>query len=142
MKKMQFLFFNQLKLFLANYLGSPRVIMLEAWVLIYNPQAVDGRFKFDLNLFSLNFSAYQNFAHFDTRGMDKWWVKSFSPDETVTINPDGSETTSYSTEIGGSNPYNVGSSRSRILTLYISLEGTIKIVQAFLGSIQISNLIF
>ena len=38
--------------------------------------------------------------------MDKWWVKSFSPDETVTINPDGSETTSYSTEIGGSNPYN------------------------------------
>ena len=43
---------------------------------------VDGRFKFDLNLFSLNFSAYQNFAHFDTRDMDKWWIKSFSPDET------------------------------------------------------------
>ena len=90
---------NYLGISSSNYAGSMGTDIQPA-------SFVDGRFKFDLNLFSLNFSAYQNFAHFDTRGMDKWWVKSFSPDETVTINPDGSETTSYSTEIGGSNPYN------------------------------------
>lgn len=90
---------NYLGISSSNYAGSMGTDIQPA-------SFVDGRFKFDLNLFSLNFSAYQNFAHFDTRGMDKWWVKSFRPDETVTINPDGSETTSYSTEIGGSNPNN------------------------------------
>ena len=46
---------------------------------------VDGRFKFDLNLFSMNFSAYQNFAYFDAAAMRNaqggkgyWWNKSFA----------------------------------------------------------------
>ena len=67
---------------------------------------VDGRFKFDLNLFSMDFSAYQNFVSFSTSGMDKWWIKSFRPDEVVTYDDDGNEIVNYTTEVGGSNPYN------------------------------------
>ena len=94
-------------LFSQNYLGVSSSNYAGSMGTDIQPASfVDGRFKFDLNLFSLNFSAYQNFAHFDTRGMDKWWVKSFSPDETVTIDSEGNESTSYSTIEGGSNPYN------------------------------------
>jgi outer membrane protein OmpA-like peptidoglycan-associated protein len=45
---------------------------------------VDGRYKFDLNLFSMNFSAYQNLGYFDANAMRAaeggkgyWWKKSF-----------------------------------------------------------------
>jgi outer membrane protein OmpA-like peptidoglycan-associated protein len=51
---------------------------------------VDGRFKFDLNLFSLNANIYQNFGYFDatamqtaqqnTLGKTYWWKGSFSSD--------------------------------------------------------------
>ena len=46
---------------------------------------VDGRYKFDLNLFSMNFSAYQNLGYFDASAMRDaqggkgyWWKKSFT----------------------------------------------------------------
>jgi outer membrane protein OmpA-like peptidoglycan-associated protein len=46
---------------------------------------VDGRFKFDINLFSVNFNTYQNFGYFDANAMRSsqggkghWWIKSFS----------------------------------------------------------------
>ena len=67
---------------------------------------VDGRFKFDLNLFSLDFNAYQNFVSFSTRDMEKGWIKSFRPDEVVTYDDDGNEVVNYTTVTGGSNPYN------------------------------------
>lgn len=43
---------------------------------------VDGRLKFDLNIFSFNFNAYTNAVAFDTKGMPNWWRKSFG-DSTV-----------------------------------------------------------
>ena len=60
---------------------------------------VDGRFKVDINLGSFNFGAWTNAGAFDTKGMPKWWVKSFKSDK----NPDGS---SAGVQIGGTNPYN------------------------------------
>ena len=56
-----------------------------------NPASfVDGRFKFDLNLFSTNINIYQNFGYFDTGkmraaqnatlGKDFWWKGSFQSD--------------------------------------------------------------
>ncbi|NBX79728.1 MAG: hypothetical protein EBQ94_05000 [Flavobacteriales bacterium] len=56
-----------------------------------NPASfVDGRFKFDLNLFSTNINIYQNFGYFDagkmraaqnaTLGKDFWWKGSFQSD--------------------------------------------------------------
>ena len=90
-----------------NYLGVSSSNYAGAMGMDIQPASfVDGRFKFDLNLFSTNFSAYQNFASFSTSGMDKWWIKSFRPDESTTINDDGSESTTYNTIEGGSNPYN------------------------------------
>jgi outer membrane protein OmpA-like peptidoglycan-associated protein len=41
---------------------------------------VDGRFKVDINLGSFNFGAWTNAGAFDTKGMPKWWVKSFKSD--------------------------------------------------------------
>ncbi len=54
-----------------------------------NPASfVDGRFSFDLNLFSTNLNFYQNFGYLDTKymrelqqnslGQTYWWLKSFS----------------------------------------------------------------
>ncbi|MBM3455853.1 MAG: OmpA family protein [Bacteroidetes bacterium] len=54
-----------------------------------NPASfVDGRFSFDLNLFSANFNLYQNFGYFDAKfmrnaqqnnfGESYWWIKSFT----------------------------------------------------------------
>lgn len=59
---------------------------------------VDGRFKFDLNLASVNFGFWNNAAYFDSGDMPKWWVKSFRPDDL----PGGGT----GTISGGSNPYN------------------------------------
>lgn len=53
-----------------------------------NPASfVDGRFSFDLNLFSTNFNLYQNFGYFDAKymrdaqrnrfGESYWWINSF-----------------------------------------------------------------
>jgi len=41
---------------------------------------VDGRFKFDLNLFSTNVGGWTNMATFDTKDMPGWWKKSFVDD--------------------------------------------------------------
>jgi len=41
---------------------------------------VDGRFKFDLNLASVNFSTWTNMASFNTVDMPGWWKKSFVDD--------------------------------------------------------------
>ena len=54
-----------------------------------NPASfVDGRFSFDLNLFSTNVNVYQNFGYFDAKymrdaqtsrfGDNYWWIKSFA----------------------------------------------------------------
>ncbi|MFY7943442.1 MAG: hypothetical protein ACOVNZ_02630 [Crocinitomicaceae bacterium] len=53
-----------------------------------NPASfVDGRFAFDLNLFSTNLNVYQNLGYFDANymrelqsnqfGKNYWWIKSF-----------------------------------------------------------------
>ena len=44
---------------------------------------VDGRFRFDLNLFSLNFNAYQNFGAFDASVLPKWWKGSFEDQDAI-----------------------------------------------------------
>lgn len=59
---------------------------------------VDGRFKVDINLGSFNFGAWTNAASFDTKGMPKWWVKSFKADELANGDKD--------VVVGGSNPHN------------------------------------
>ena len=41
---------------------------------------VDSRFKVDINLGSFSFGAWTNAGAFDTKGMPKWWVKSFKGD--------------------------------------------------------------
>jgi outer membrane protein OmpA-like peptidoglycan-associated protein len=64
-----------------------------------NPASfVDGRFSFDLNLFSTNLNLYQNFGYFDADYMRKlqkdqfgksyWWTKSFG--DTAIFNAWGS----------------------------------------------------
>ncbi len=109
MKKISFilLFLISFSGYSQNYLGVSSSNYAGAMGIDIQPASfVDGRFKFDLNLFSTNFSAYQNAFSFSTSGMDKWWIKSFSPDETTTIDDDGNESTTYGTQVGGSNPYN------------------------------------
>lgn len=60
-----------------------------------NPASfVDGRFKVDVNLASVDFNFYQNALTFDTKDMPKWWVKSFRTDQGGDI------------KAGGTNPYN------------------------------------
>lgn len=59
---------------------------------------VDGRFKVDINLFSLNFGMWTNAGYFDTGDMPKWWVKSFKEDDLG--NGQGG------TVSGGTNPHN------------------------------------
>jgi outer membrane protein OmpA-like peptidoglycan-associated protein len=41
---------------------------------------VDSRIKVDINLFSVNMSAWQNARYFQSDNMPKWWVKSFKTD--------------------------------------------------------------
>lgn len=73
---------------------------------------VDGRFKVDVNLFSLNLNFYQNAYAFNTDVMPKWWVKSFMPDDQpmdfyYDKDEDGNiDTISSSYYNGGSNPFN------------------------------------
>jgi outer membrane protein OmpA-like peptidoglycan-associated protein len=39
---------------------------------------VDSRFKWDVNLFSINATTWQNVKYFDTKDMPKWYIKSFA----------------------------------------------------------------
>lgn len=64
-----------------SYLGIPSSNYSGVMGTDVNPASfVDGRFKFDLNLASFSFGAWNNALTFDTRDMPKWWVKSFKPD--------------------------------------------------------------
>ena len=71
-----------------NYLGVHSSNYAGVMALDNQPASfVDGRFKFDLNLGSANVGAWNNAKYFDTKGMPKWWVKSFKSD-TAWIRPD------------------------------------------------------
>jgi outer membrane protein OmpA-like peptidoglycan-associated protein len=61
---------NYLGILQSNYAGVMAADLQPAAI-------VDSRFKFDLNLFSFNVTAFQNVYQFDTRDMPKWWSKSF-----------------------------------------------------------------
>lgn len=74
--------------FSQNYLGVSTSNYAGVMGNDLNPASfVDGRFKFDLNLFSTNLNLYQNFGYLDTKymrdaqnnlfGKDYWWKKSF-----------------------------------------------------------------
>jgi hypothetical protein len=74
--------------FSQNYLGVATSNYAGVMGNDLNPASfVDGRFKFDLNLFSTNLNVYQNFGYLDTKymrdaqnnlfGKDYWWKKSF-----------------------------------------------------------------
>jgi len=74
--------------FSQNYLGVATSNYAGVMGNELNPASfVDGRFKFDLNLFSTNLNLYQNFGYLDTKymrdaqnnlfGKDYWWKKSF-----------------------------------------------------------------
>lgn len=83
-----------------NYLGIPQSNYSGVMGTDLNPASfVDGRFVFDMNLASFNFSAWTNAVSFDTKDMPKWWVKSFKSDDPVPGDSSG-------LMIGGTNPYN------------------------------------
>lgn len=71
-----------------NYLGVQSSNYAGVMALDNQPASfVDGRFKFDLNLSSVNVGAWNNAKYFDTKDMPKWWRKSFTTD-TAWISPD------------------------------------------------------
>jgi outer membrane protein OmpA-like peptidoglycan-associated protein len=71
-----------------NYMGVHSSNYAGVMALDNQPASfVDGRFKFDLNLASVNIGAWQNAKYFDTQDMPKWWKKSFTTD-TSWISPD------------------------------------------------------
>ncbi len=95
-----FIFGLTLSVNAQNYLGIPQSNYSGVMGTDLNPASfVDGRFSFDMNLASFNFSAWQNAVVFDTKDMPKWWVKSFKADDPVPSDSSG-------LMIGGSNPYN------------------------------------
>ena len=70
--------------FSQNYLGVSSSNYAGTMGMDIQPASfVDGRFKFDLNLFSLNFNAYQNFGAFDTSILPKWWKGSFENQDAI-----------------------------------------------------------
>ena len=86
--------------FSQNYLGVSSSNYAGVMGNDLNPASfVDGRFKFDLNLFSTNLNVYQNFGYLDTKymrdaqnnlfGKDYWWKKSFG--DTAIFNGWGSK---------------------------------------------------
>jgi outer membrane protein OmpA-like peptidoglycan-associated protein len=92
-KRLLSLFFFALSFnfFSQNYLGVMSSNYAGVMGNDVNPaNFVDGRFKFDLNLFSTNVNVYQNFGYFDaaamrtaqqnTLGETYWWKGSFSKD--------------------------------------------------------------
>src|SRR5688572_1097477 len=79
--------FCHLSLNAQNYLGVHSSNYAGVMALDNQPASlVDGRFKFDLNLASVNVGAWNNGKYFDTKDMPKWWVKSFKTD-TSWISP-------------------------------------------------------
>jgi outer membrane protein OmpA-like peptidoglycan-associated protein len=93
MKKLLLSFFTLLSLstFAQSYLGVSSSNYAGVMGNDVNPASfVDGRFKFDLNLFSTNVNIYQNFGYFDAGkmraaqnaalGKDFWWKGSFQSD--------------------------------------------------------------
>ena len=92
-KRLLSLFFFALSFnfFSQNYLGVMSSNYAGVMGNDVNPaNFVDGRFKFDLNLFSVNANVYQNFGYFDAAtmrtaqqnalGETYWWKGSFSKD--------------------------------------------------------------
>jgi hypothetical protein len=92
-KRLLSLFFFALSFnfFSQNYLGVMSSNYAGVMGNDVNPaNFVDGRFKFDLNLFSTNVNVYQNFGYFDAAAMRTaqqnvlgetyWWKGSFSKD--------------------------------------------------------------
>jgi outer membrane protein OmpA-like peptidoglycan-associated protein len=86
-----FFFALSFHFFSQNYLGVMSSNYAGVMGNDVNPaNFVDGRFKFDLNLFSTNVNIYQNFGYFDaaamrtaqqnTLGETYWWKGSFSKD--------------------------------------------------------------
>ena len=96
MKKISFILFFLLSLsaYSQNYLGVSSSNYAGAMGIDIQPASfVDGRFKFDLNLFNTNFSAYQNFGAFDASILPKWWKGSFEDQDAIdawTVDPDAS----------------------------------------------------
>ena len=84
--------------FSQNYLGILQSNYSGVMGTDLNPASfVDGRFKVDINLGSVNFTTWTNAGYFDTENMPKWWTKSFKPDKQ-------GETSVY--EVGGTNIHN------------------------------------
>lgn len=78
-----------------NYLGVQSSNYAGVMALDNQPASfVDGRFKFDLNLASVNVGAWNNAKYFDTKDMPKWWVKSFKTD-TSWISPNSTFSDRY-----------------------------------------------
>ena len=94
MKKISFILFFLLSLsaYSQNYLGVSSSNYAGAMGIDIQPASfVDGRFKFDLNLFNTNFSAYQNFGAFDASILPKWWKGSFEDQDAIdawTVDPE------------------------------------------------------
>ena len=86
MKKISFILLLMLSYssFSQNYLGVSSSNYAGTMGMDIQPASfVDGRFKFDLNLFSLNFNAYQNFGAFDASILPKWWKGSFENQDAI-----------------------------------------------------------
>ena len=88
-----FSFLSSFHAFSQNYLGVQNSNYAGVMGTDLQPASfVDGRFKFDLNLFSTNLGVYQNLGYFDADKMRStqqsqfgdsyWWLKSFS-DSTI-----------------------------------------------------------
>lgn len=87
-----------------------------------NPASfVDGRFVVDVNLGSVNLSAWQNAMTFDTKDMPKWWIKSFAENANGTnqyndwIDPDSTFMDRYITR-------NYDASSDKVLGIYNNLQ--------------------
>ena len=86
MKKISFilLFLVSFSSYSQNYLGVGSSNYAGATGMYTQPASfVDGRVKFDLNLVSTNFSAYQNFGAFDASVLPKWWKGSFEDQDAL-----------------------------------------------------------
>lgn len=100
-----------------NYLGVHSSNYAGVMALDNQPASfVDGRFKFDLNLGSVNVGAWNNAKYFDTKDMPKWWKKSFTTD-TSWIRPDSTFADRY---VGDFYDYNDPSVKPR--GIYINYQ--------------------
>jgi outer membrane protein OmpA-like peptidoglycan-associated protein len=85
------------KFFAQNYLGVIQSNYAGVMSADLQPASiVDNRFKFDMNLFSFNATAFQNIYKFDTKDMPKWWIKSFADtNNTQWMKPDSTFMSRY-----------------------------------------------